>query len=235
MKEAAAATKPFVEMYVAGWSLRDRPAFSFVGITDVILFSVLPKADGSIDATTNGLIGERIAAISKQARSEKARVLVAIGGEQTAKRFAAKGIAVSLATFVKAHDLDGVVLDVEPLADLPHETLAALAHDVKEAIAPRLVTIVVAPDAAEIARLGALAGDVDRVTMMSYLGEPAAAKEQALVDSLVSVGFDRSRIGLGIGPKTLMEARESRLARVREGRAGGIALWGIMDAGGLRP
>ena len=58
---------------------------------------------------------------------------------------------------------------------------------------------------------------------------------RALVESLGGMGFDRTRIGLGIGPKTLIEARQNRLARVREGRAGGIALWGIMDAGGLRP
>jgi hypothetical protein len=234
-KEEKAPSKPFLEMYVAGWSLRDRPAFSFEGVTDVILFSVLPKPDGSLDATTNGLTDERIAAMAKEARAQKARVLVAIGGEKTAARFAAKGIAVTLATFVKAHDLDGVVLDVEPLAEIPHESLAALAHDVKEAIAPRIVTVVVAPDPAEIARLGALVGDVDRVTIMSYLGEPAPAREDALVDALVAVGFDRSRVGLGIGPKTLIEARKNRLSRVREGRAGGVALWGIMDAGGLRP
>lgn len=224
-------------MYVAGWSLRDRPAFpfSFEGVTDAVLFSLLPKPDGSLDATTNGLTDERIAAVAKQARAKGARVLVAIGGERTAARFNAKGVAPALATFVKTHELDGVVLDVEPLAELPHETLAALAHDVKESIAPRLVTIVVAPDAAEIARLGPLVGDLDRVTVMSYLGEPAPEKEAAIVDSLASLGFDRSRIGLGIGPQTLIEARKNRLSRVREGRAGGVALWGIMDAGGLRP
>lgn len=222
-------------MYVAGWSLRDRPAHSFAGVTDAILFSLLPKPDGTLDATTNGLTDERIASVAKEARARKARVLVAVGGEKTAPRFGAKGIATSIAAFVTKHDLDGVVLDVEPLAALPHETLAALAHDVKEAIAPRLLTIVVAPEPAEIAMLGPLASDVDRVTVMSYLGEPSAAKEQALVESLGGVGFDRTRIGLGIGPQTLIEARQNRLARVREGRAGGIALWGIMDAGGLRP
>jgi hypothetical protein len=162
-------------------------------------------------------------------------VLVAIGGAETAARFGAKGLATSLATFVKAHELDGVVLDVEPLGALPHETLAALARDVKAAISPRAVTVVVAPDPVEVARLGPLVGDVDRVTVMSYLGEPEPARESAIVDSLAALGFDRRRIGLGIGPKTLIEARQTRLARVREGSAGGVALWGIMDAGGLRP
>ena len=220
---------------MAGWSLKDHPAISFSGVTDAILFSVLPKSDGTLDTTTNGLTDERIAVVAKQARAEKARVLIAVGGEKTAMRFGAKGVATSIVTFVTKHDLDGVVIDVEPLADLPHETLANLVHELKEAIAPRIVTIVVAPDATEIARLGAVVGDVDRVTIMSYLGEPTRAKEEALVESLGGVGFDRTRIGLGIGPKTLIEARENRLARVREGRAGGIALWCIMDAGGLRP
>ena len=236
--EAEAPAKPFVEMYVAGWSLRDRPAFSFVGVTDAILFSVLPKPDGSLDATTNGLTDERIAEVMKAARAEKARVLVAIGGEKTARRFEGnreKRIAASLASFVEKYELDGVVLDVEPLADLPHETLASLAHEVKQAISPRFLTIVVAPHPRELERLAPLVGDVDRVTVMSYLGEPPAAKEREVVQVLVSFGFDRRRIGLGIGPKTLIEARENRLESVREGIAGGIALWGIMDAGGLRP
>lgn len=224
-------------MYVAGWSLKDHPAasISYAGVSDAILFSALPKADGSLDTTTNGLTDERIAAVTKEAHAKGARVLLAIGGESTAARFRARGIATAVTTFVKAHELDGVVLDVEPLAELAHETLAALAHDLNEAIAPRAVGVVVAPDEAEIARLGPLVGDVDRVTVMSYLGEPPPAKEAKLVDSLVAMGFDRSRIGLGIGPKTLIEARENRLARVREGKAGGIALWGIMDSGGLRP
>lgn len=220
---------------MAGWSLNDRPAPSLDGVTDAILFSVLPKADGTLDAATNGLTGERIAAVTKAARAQNARVLVAIGGERTAARFTARGIAASLGAFVRAHELDGVVLDVEPLVDLPQETLAALAHDVKAAIAPRLLTIVVAPTDAEIARLGPLVGDVDRVTMMSYLGEPVPAKERALVEALARAGFGRTRIGLGIGPKTLIEARERRVASAREGHTGGIALWGIMDAGGLRP
>jgi hypothetical protein len=224
-------------MYVAGWSLKDRPAtgISFEGVSDAILFSVLPKPDGSLDATTNGLTDERIAAVSDRAKKSGARVLVAIGGEKTASRFKAAGIAASLATFVKKHDLDGVVLDPEPLVELSHEAVAALAHDVKDSVAPRMVTMVVAPDPKEIALLGSAVGDLDRVTVMSYLGEPTSANEAALVDSLVTLGFDRARIGLGIGPKTLIEARENRLARVRERQAGGIALWAIMDPGGLRP
>jgi hypothetical protein len=224
-------------MYVAGWSLKDHPAtsISFDGVSDAILFSVLPNADGSLDATTNGLTDERIAAVKARAKASGARILVAVGGEKTAARFKVNGIAMSLATFVKKHDLDGVVLDPEPLVELSHEWLAALAHDVKESIAPRTVAIDVAPDPSEIACLGSAAFDLDRVTLMSYLGEPAPAKEAALVDSLVALGFDRSRIGLGIGPKTLIEARENRLIRVRERKAGGIALWGIIDVGGLRP
>lgn len=235
---APAKAPPFVEMYVAGWSLRDRPAssFSFAGVTDVVLFSVLPNADGSLDAATNGLTDERITAVTRRARAEKARVLVAVGGEKTAARFAkATGIASSLAAFVKTHGLDGVVLDIEPLAGIPHETLGKIARDVKAAIDPKVVTIAVAPDEAEIARLGSIAPDLERVTMMSYLGEPSPAREESLVVALEAVGFERRAIGLGIGPQTLIEARENRRARAREGKAGGIALWGIMDAGGLRP
>lgn len=239
VEDAAAPHPPFLEMYVAGWSLKDRPAaaISLTGVSDVILFSVLPKADGSLDATTNGLTDERIASASRHARAVKARVLVAVGGEKTGARFAKapEKIARALARFVEEHSLDGVVLDVEPLSELSSDMLATLAREVKEAVAPRFVGIVVAPDASEVARLGAVVGHVDRVTVMSYVGEPSPAKEALLVDALVTLGFDRTRIGLGIGPKTLIEARENRRARVREGKAGGLALWGIMNAGGLRP
>jgi len=238
--DAAPITQPspsFVEMYVAGWSLKDHPAstISYVDVTDAILFSLLPTPDSRLDARPNGLTDERIAAVTKRAHQNGVRVLVAIGGEKTASLFTVPHLEEPIAHFVKEHELDGVVLDIEPLAELPHEKLAALVHDTKEAIAPRTVEMVVAPSDTEIARLGPLVGDVDRVVVMSYLGEPPEKKERELVDELVALGFDRTKIGLGIGPKTLIEARKNRLERVREGAVGGTALWGIMDGGGLRP
>ncbi len=216
---ASSEPAPFVERYVAGWSLADRPASSiaFAGVTDAVLFSLLPRPDGSIDAATNGLTEARIAEVKARAP----RTLVAIGGEKTASRFRSPKLAASLARFVIEHELDGVVIDVEPLAELPHETFASLVSGLATAIAPRPVRVVVAPSADEIARLGPVVGDVERVAIMSYLGEPPAERERSLVDALVALGFDRPRIGLGIGPRT-PPAR----ARERTAAAGGVILWG---------
>lgn len=178
---------------------------------------MLPRPDGSIDATTNGLTDARIAAIEARAP----RTFVAIGGERSAARFRSPKIAASLARFVIDHGLDGVVLDVEPLADLPAGAFASLVRDVAEAIAPRPVRAVVAPKRDEIARLGQVARALDRVAIMSYLGEPSLSEEQALVEALVALGVDRARIDLGIGPRTTPET-----ARARAQAAGGVILWG---------
>ena len=66
---ASSEPAPFVERYVAGWSLADRPASSiaFAGVTDAVLFSLLPRPDGSIDAATNGLTEARIAEVKARA------------------------------------------------------------------------------------------------------------------------------------------------------------------------
>lgn len=194
---------------------------SLEGVTDVVLFSVLPRADGSIDATTNGLTDARI----EEVRARAPRTLVAIGGERTASLFRSPKIAPSLARFVIEHGLDGVVIDVEPLAELPHETFASFVSAVATAIAPRPVRAVVAPKDDEIARLGPVVGDLERVAVMSYLGEPPLERERALVDALVALGFDRARIGLGIGPRTAPD-----VARARVRAAGGVILWGVPAA-----
>ena len=224
MADAPVAHVPFVELYAPGWSGIGADAGG--AATDVILFSVLPRADGSIDATTNGLTAARIDALKRRG----SRALIAIGGERSAPLFRAAPLsrtAQLLAAFVKSHGLDGVVIDVEPLEGLPAADLAAFVRDVREAVAPRIVTAVVAPDLGEIARLASFARDLERVTIMSYLGEPSMTKERQLVDAIVALGVARRRIGLGIGPRTPREMKAARLAAVREGAAGGVALWGI--------
>lgn len=195
-------------------------------MTDVILFSVLPRADGTVDATTNGLTDARIASLKRLAP----RTLLAIGGERSAGLFRAAPLArtaQSVAALVKRHGLDGVVIDVEPLGGLPAEDLAAFVRGLRDAVTPAIVTAVTSPDLAEIARLAPFAQHLERVTIMSYLGEPAMTKERELIDAIVALGVARSKIGLGIGPRTSEDVKAGRLAAVREGAAGGVALWGI--------
>lgn len=218
-----AAAARFVERYVAGWTLRGRPASSLAmeGVTEVVLFSLLPREDGGIDAVTNGLTDARIAAVKALAP----RTFVAVGGERTGRLFRSPKLAESVAAFVRAHGLDGVVVDAEPLADVPEGVLVAFVRGLVAALAPRPVSAVVAPDEAEIARLRPVAGDLDRIAIMSYLGEPSAERERQLVGAVARLGIPRARIGVGIGPKTSAAVR-----RAREPLAGGVILWGDVAA-----
>ena len=88
----------------------------------------------------------------------------------------------------------------------------------------------VAPDAHEIDALASVAADLDRVVLMSYLGEPSLDAERALVDRLVAAGAERGRIGLGIGPRTAAPAANARRSAALRREVGGIALWGVRQA-----
>ena len=132
-----------------------------------------------------------------------------------------------MAALVKRHRLHGVVIDVEPLGGVPADDLAAFVRSVRDAVTPGIVTAVTSPDPDEIAHLAPFARDLERVTIMSYLGEPAMTKERELIEAIVALGVARSKIGLGIGPRTSEDVKAGRLAAVRERAAGGVALWGI--------
>jgi hypothetical protein len=228
--------RPWVELYYPSWTMTVRSAGSFdlSSVSDLVLFGLVP--DGrSASAKPAGLDEQRVTAARSAARASGASVLVCVGGERTGERFrdavGADGaaLAASVAAFVREHELDGVVLDVEPMSAVAESALVAFVTALRERLRvvrpDARVEAVVAPDAREIALLAPIATLLDRVAVMSYLGRSSDEDDQRLVDRIVALGISRERVGLGIDARTPEERSRRRAAAVRDGQIGGLILW----------
>jgi hypothetical protein len=236
---AASVRGPWLELYYPGWAIATSPpeTIDWTGVTDVVLFGVVPSIAGDLDASTSAYTTQKLARAVVAARAAGASVLIAVGGEKTARRFraalesdaGAEGLATSVGRFVEAHGVDGVVLDIEPLAELGPRPLEAFVRAVRArslaSAKPWRVEAVVAPDRSEIAHLAPVFDAFDRIAVMSYLGAPSADVERGLVAQISGGGVAPSRIGLGVDARTGTEERRSRVTLVRSGAAGGLIVW----------
>lgn len=196
-KPRACRPKVPVVAYWPGWTMGALPAeeIAFDGLTDVVLFSLLPKGDG-LEADQNGLPGSRAHIARDAARKRGVCVHVAIGGEKTAAAFAAATDQLErIVTYVERMDLDGVVLDIEPLADTG-EAFVSLVRGLR----PRVKTLAldIAPTKGDVVKLPALLPFLDRIDVMSYLGTPEASGETR--SAIERLGF-RGTIAMGATPK----------------------------------
>lgn len=169
---------------------------AFDGLTDVVLFSLLPKGDG-LEADANALPGYRARIARDAARKHDLCVHIAIGGERTAGTFAeATDQLERIATYVERLDLDGVVLDIEPLAQTG-ESFVALVRGLRPRV--KTLTLDIAPTKADVAKLPPLLPYLDRIDVMSYLGSAESSREtRAAIEKL---GF-RGVIAMGATAKT---------------------------------
>src|SRR5690606_24105885 len=133
------ARRPWVELYYPGWTMAARPAGSIdlSSVSDLVLFGLVPDGRRA-DATPTGLDDQRVGAARAAARASGASVLVCVGGERTGERFrdaiGADGAALAarVSAFVGRHDLDGVVLDVEPLSAVGEAPLVAFVTALRD-------------------------------------------------------------------------------------------------------
>ncbi len=208
----------WVELYVAGWAIPT--SLDLAKVTDVVLFGIVPSANG-VDLGT--LTDEKIERVTNAARAVKVPVLVCVGGEKTGALFVDAGapLATAIARFVEKHGLDGVVLDIEPLSAISAASLDGFVRALRRA-RPMRIEAVVAPDPKEIARLAPLARLLDRVAIMSYLGR---GDQSARVDELRAAGFPVEHIGLGLDNKTSERERAERIESAKRGTTGGLIVW----------
>lgn len=173
-----AAAEPAQQCVIAGYLPSYRfEAFDFARadrLTDVILFSIEPRGDGSLNASR--LPDDKLREVMQKFAATDCRVLVTIGGWGRSNAFAAvtaddalrPRLAQNLADFCERHDLDGVDVDWEhPETDAQRENYGRFLTDLKSALSPRerLVTIAVAPwERLAPASIAA----VDRIHLMAY-------------------------------------------------------------------
>jgi chitinase len=115
----------WVTGYYAGWEQDRMPPdkIDFTALTHVVHFSVMPKSDGSLDTARFDISPARSAAIVTATHNAGRKVLLCVGGANSAVDFRGAISSTHRALFVKnlvdivtARNYDGLDIDMEPMA-----------------------------------------------------------------------------------------------------------------------
>jgi chitinase len=116
----------WVTAYYAGWQYEKlKPEqIDFRALTHLVHFSVLPQADGTLDWQQHGLSEARSKEVVLAAHQAGRKVLLCVGGANTAPGFRGAmnpenraRFVQSLITAVQARGYDGLDIDMEPLEE----------------------------------------------------------------------------------------------------------------------
>lgn len=174
----ARASKMWVTGYYCGWQQQSvtPQEINFKVLTHVIYFALVPKPDGSLDATANSLTDANAAAIVKAAHRAHRKVLVCVGGENTGPAYeqaiapAVRPIFVhNIVTWAMSRGFDGVDVDMEPILPQDDANFQAFIHALRaglRAVKPHaLITSAVGVTPAAYQPILA---DVDQINIMTY-------------------------------------------------------------------
>lgn len=176
-------------------------------LTDVVAFSIEPKADGSLDARR--LKDSDLRRLREATAKKGIRLHVALGGWERSGGFAAmstdprirKRFIEALTAFCREHKLDGVDFDWEhPATPAEEAGYAALLDETSRAFRPLKLRTSVTLAAWQKTTPEALRA-VDRVHVMAYDHDgPHATAEDAAkdVEMLARKGAPRDRLVLGV-------------------------------------
>lgn len=186
--DAGTPTAPFVDAgtptsglwvtgYYAGWTRTTMPptAIDFRALTHLVDFSLRPRADGTLE-DQHGILGNAPATLSA-AHAGGAKVLLCIGGAQTAAGFQGATSSARLTAFVDnivsvvtRFGYDGVDVDWEPLTSADRPAYVAFVN----ALHARLSTmtprrqLTAAVDSWSSTTLALVADKFDQVNLMTY-------------------------------------------------------------------
>ena len=164
--------------YYAGWMQGYLPAqqVDFTAMTHVIHFSVLPKADGELDSDVNAVTLANSTDVVARAHVAGVKVLISVGGEDSAPGFRGATRAanrprfvMNLVKFVTSRGYDGIDLDWEPLDAADVGLYSNLVNDLRvglNAIAPR--PLLTAAVGSQPALFASLQGRFDQINLMTY-------------------------------------------------------------------
>ena len=164
--------------YYAGWMQSYLPAqqVDFTAMTHVIHFAVVPRIDGRLDSDVNGVTLANSTDIVKRAHAAGVKVLISVGGENSAAGFRGATRAANrsrfitnLVNFVTARGYDGVDLDWEPLDAPDAGSYSNLVNELRvalNAITPR--PLLTAAVGSEPSLFASLQRQFDQINLMTY-------------------------------------------------------------------
>ena len=151
-------------------------AVNFSVVSHVVHFSIVPKADGSLDTAANGLTAARSADLVAHAHAAQRKALICVGGADSAAGFRGAtgstnlpGFVDRLVSFMAGNGYDGVDLDWEPLTSIDAGRYASLAKALRTALDRRTPRpLLTAATASEPALFAALQNQFDQISLMTY-------------------------------------------------------------------
>ena len=176
--QAERARSLWVTAYYPGWrQSRLAPRdIDFEAMTHVAHFSVVPRADGSLDSAVNMLTPENVRSAVSAAYAAGKKILVTVGGQNTRERFEGAMSAAHRASFIAAlvgfmryNGYDGIDVDMEDIPDRDvgdyAQFIRALRAKLDEFTPRPLLTAAVLWQPDLFARLS---GEFDQINLMTY-------------------------------------------------------------------
>lgn len=179
-----AQNKPWITAYYAGWQLGDGKsgyppisAVDYTCVTDVVVFCLVPRTDGTLDTTSNSITRAGWTGLIKAAHAVGTKVLISVGGWATETGFlGATSPSVlpmfvsNLVSFMDNGGFDGIDIDWEPLSDADAANFKSLAAALRNAIqnkspSPILTTTCIGGNQA---LMSSVQQYFDRINIMTY-------------------------------------------------------------------
>ena len=187
LSNVSAQNEKWVSGFWVGWQSAEYPpaAIDFSALTHVIVFSLKPRIDGSLDTALDldTDSGPRLAKeIAARAHAAGRKALLCVGGEASAGRFAPVSRPRKLRSFVKAllrivdeWGFDGIDIDWEPIEPADYELALGLLAELRAQRPGMTLTADIGffnaysrMENRETEFYGRLAGMVDQLNVMTY-------------------------------------------------------------------
>lgn len=170
----------WVSGYYPGWTQsRLKPSdIDFSAITHLMHFSVIPKSDGSLDTSANGLTN--VSQVVSAAHGAGKKIILVVGGANSRSAFSAATtdtnrprLVSALVNFVKSNGYDGVDVDWEPTPSGDKARYDAFIRDLRAALNAQvpggLLTAAVYDNNEGRAIVQGLTDQFDQINMMTYI------------------------------------------------------------------